>query len=83
MGKYLHFGGLTFGRKIKSMESGSDMKFAHLVGLDIVKVISERDSIYFIIAINLIQLVSLIHGLQYRMQTYIHNLNPAVLIQAL
>ena len=39
--KNLYFGGLTFRRKIKSMESSRNLKFAHNVDSDMIKIICE------------------------------------------
>ena len=38
---YLHFGELTFGEKIKSMESYRSIKFTHNVDQDMIKIIGE------------------------------------------
>ena len=51
LGKSLHFRGLTFGIKVKSMESSSNMKFTHNVDSDMIKIIGDGTFIYFIIAI--------------------------------
>ena len=50
--KNLFFGGLTFGRKIKSTEISSNFKFTHNVDYDIIKIINAWNFIYFIVAIK-------------------------------
>ena len=37
----LHFGGLTFNSKMKSMESSRNMKFTHYIDQDMIKLIGE------------------------------------------
>ena len=52
LGKNLHFSGLTFWRKIKSMESRNNMNFTHIVDYDIINITGEGNFIYCIIAIK-------------------------------
>ena len=51
IGKNLHSGKLTFGRKNKLMEGSRCMTFTHNVDQDMIKIIGERNFIYLFRAI--------------------------------